>query len=211
MNHMLVRNTSAVALILVQSLAYADDLLATGIINESFSGSLNSIGGPAFLVGGQLHLPTGSTLSRVEFSLASFSSNPTLPLPQSLTFSMLYTYPSSAWIDSAGIAFSNIAGVQIGDTVSINPFSVPFNLSNPFLGLFDVYGQRLPVLQGGASWGFGGINATAQAQLSIKAFGTAAPVPEPNAYALMMAGIGLLGWVARRRKAQDCLPGTSTS
>lgn len=31
---------------------------------------------------------------------------------------------------------------------------------------------------------------------------TAAPVPEPETYALMLAGLGLVGMVARRRKAQ---------
>ncbi|MDP2811103.1 MAG: FxDxF family PEP-CTERM protein [Rhodocyclaceae bacterium] len=32
------------------------------------------------------------------------------------------------------------------------------------------------------------------------AHGTA-PVPEPETYALMLAGLGLVGWAARRRKA----------
>lgn len=31
---------------------------------------------------------------------------------------------------------------------------------------------------------------------------TAAPIPEPETYAMMLAGLGMLGYIARRRKAQ---------
>jgi PEP-CTERM motif len=30
-----------------------------------------------------------------------------------------------------------------------------------------------------------------------------APVPEPETYALMLAGLGMVAWVARRRRPQD--------
>jgi hypothetical protein len=29
---------------------------------------------------------------------------------------------------------------------------------------------------------------------------TAAPVPEPESYAMLLAGLGLVGWAARRRE-----------
>jgi len=29
------------------------------------------------------------------------------------------------------------------------------------------------------------------------------PVPEPTSYAMLLAGLGLMGWVARRRKAYN--------
>lgn len=31
--------------------------------------------------------------------------------------------------------------------------------------------------------------------------GSVAPIPEPEAYAMLLAGLGLIGWVARRRKS----------
>ena len=33
--------------------------------------------------------------------------------------------------------------------------------------------------------------------------GTVTPVPEPETYALMLAGIGVLGFLARRRKGEQ--------
>jgi hypothetical protein len=33
--------------------------------------------------------------------------------------------------------------------------------------------------------------------------GSVAPVPEPGTYALMAAGVGVVGGVARRRRAQE--------
>jgi hypothetical protein len=32
--------------------------------------------------------------------------------------------------------------------------------------------------------------------------GQLAPIPEPETYALMLAGLGVVGWSARRRRAQ---------
>jgi hypothetical protein len=35
------------------------------------------------------------------------------------------------------------------------------------------------------------------------AFITLTPVPEPQTYAMLLAGLGLVGWIARRRKGQE--------
>nr|WP_198320920.1 PEP-CTERM sorting domain-containing protein [Azohydromonas aeria] len=37
----------------------------------------------------------------------------------------------------------------------------------------------------------------------VVAFSAVPGVPEPSTYALMLAGVGLVGWVARRRSARQ--------
>lgn len=39
--------------------------------------------------------------------------------------------------------------------------------------------------------------------LRVSLNGVTAPVPEPETYAVMLAGLGTLGWVARRRRARS--------
>jgi PEP-CTERM motif len=51
-----------------------------------------------------------------------------------------------------------------------------------------------------ANWTISGDGAFASEVPNTTAF-VATPVPEPQTYALMLGGLGLIGWMARRRKA----------
>lgn len=49
-------------------------------------------------------------------------------------------------------------------------------------------------------WGDPMSSATGSYELTLTAQGNLAPVPEPETYAMMLAGLGLLGLAARRRR-----------
>ena len=199
MRAMVWRAVLCVGAIAACSAVRADQILASAHMTQSLSGSLNSIAGSSTLVGGQIHLPVGSTLTRVEFELLSFSSNPSLVMPQSIGINFRYVYPNTSITDDAGVAFSNLQGIQLGSIISIDPFAVPHNFSNPLLGLFDSFGQNLPILQASASWSFGGVDASAQSEIGVRAYGTPDPnlVAEPSTIALAL--IALVG-VGRCRR-----------
>jgi hypothetical protein len=68
---------------------------------------------------------------------------------------------------------------------------------NPFYGMaFTAFTNSVstvePFGEGGAGSGFNINNGGGNVNF-------AAPIPEPQTYALMMAGLGVIGWVARRR------------
>lgn len=52
------------------------------------------------------------------------------------------------------------------------------------------------------TWNFFALSGTGRHEFTFSAGGTALPVPEPEIYAMMGVGLGLLGWVGRRRKQQ---------
>ena len=84
------------------SSAFSDVILTTGRILESLSGSLNTISGVGILRDGQLDLPSGAILTRLEFELIAFDSIPDVGMPQSLTVSFLYRQPFPPFLDAAG-------------------------------------------------------------------------------------------------------------
>jgi probable HAF family extracellular repeat protein len=61
-------------------------------------------------------------------------------------------------------------------------------------GLSGSFGDvNLPTLDGGLLWNVANLYTTGE-------IGIAGPIPEPESYALLLAGLGLLGFAARRRK-----------
>jgi hypothetical protein len=49
---------------------------------------------------------------------------------------------------------------------------------------------------------FSSISSQPQNKLEVSLVAVPVPVPEPETYAMMLAGLGALGWLARRRRTQ---------
>lgn len=115
--------------------------------------------------------------------------------------SYTYNFYSNNAVVGGGSTFETTCCIHMGPTVSVG-----------FNGTFDKYswtgtllsddgngniasdiGYNSPALPNyGGQWSYGETSAQF----------VAAPVPEPETYALMLAGLGLVGFMARRRKAQ---------
>jgi hypothetical protein len=182
----------------------AESTLGTTRIDVALSGSLNTIAGVGTLSFGQITLPTGSTLQNLRITLTDLQITPQIQAPQSIGFGLLYRYPNSSIIDSAGAGFADLSGVQVGSSKIVSPFT-SYNFSNPFLGLFTNFGQAIPTISAGASWSFGGINAAGTATFEIDALGSLPPVPEPGTLALLCLGLLGVSYAAglRNRSRRD--------
>jgi hypothetical protein len=77
-------------------------------------------------------------------------------------------------------------GVQVGTSATLDPGATPAFLASGYAGLVD----RVLVSSAGPG----------SYTMDDFGFSVAAPVPEPETYALMLAGLGVLGAVACRRK-----------
>lgn len=54
-------------------------------------------------------------------------------------------------------------------------------------------------------YGYGGYDLNSNqafGDMAFRLYGDVTPIPEPEIYAMMGLGLGLLGWVGRRRKQQ---------
>jgi hypothetical protein len=87
--------------------------------------------------------------------------------------------------------FSNFQPIINGPT-TVGHFWLGNNMGNGNAGFFSYDGR-----QGGDGL------SSSHYVLAVRDGDVAAPIPEPETYAMMLAGLGLLGFVARRRKQQS--------
>lgn len=101
------------------------------------------------------------------------------PAPQALNFG-----PASLGVDFMSLAPELKQVFFIGDGMSadgvVQRFGIPDGATRLYLGTHD---------------GFGWFNNSGSITVDV----IQAPIPEPETYALMLAGLGLVGWSLRRR------------
>jgi hypothetical protein len=104
---------------------------------------------------------------------------------------------------------------QLG--ISITSFSIHDAASNALIGPagYEVSASDSSVAQAGSGyWYFSNVGVTANTAYYLEVAGSRAagdttygftvnltPVPEPETYALLLAGLGVVGWVRRRKSA----------
>jgi PEP-CTERM motif len=91
------------------------------------------------------------------------------------------------------IAVGRVAGTIAG--VDLDKFGFGKSDDFSFVRLTDVYDDSY------AAGGGGSAGADLDAVGAISSAPITAAVPEPGTYALMLAGLGVIGWTAKRRKA----------
>jgi hypothetical protein len=150
----------------------------------------------------------------------SFSSSVQASILGSGTNSVTFALPDFTITANAGSTSINAAGnyqVDGGPVVAApagaltqvltgtSPFTVGYfaDSSSAALGNFSsftVSGASITLIASGSGpSSFASISAQPQNQFKVEFLAVA--VPEPDSVALMLAGLGVLGWVARRRRA----------
>src|SRR6185295_10983660 len=102
----------------------------------------------------------------------------------------------------------------------LNPLSWGFQLSDPTGGLFS--DSNLPLFIGpdalpeglfsrmfGVQFRSSDGQILGQAQGAVTSYTFTAPIPEPETYAMLLVGLGLLGWRIRPQRLQSLVLGTT--
>ncbi len=148
--------------------------------NNTFAyGSIGPISGPAFL-GVNDNALTG-------LSGETFLDHFTFTVIPSNNFTLTTSSLYQSGVTLTGAQLFGPGATLIGTTGS------PFFTASPTL-LPGAYDLQISGTLTAASALYG---------VSVNFNSTTAPIPEPETYAMMLAGLGLMGFVARRRKQKD--------
>jgi hypothetical protein len=205
-------------------------LVNNGLLRKSAGNgetSLAQIGlsnsGTIEVLAGSIRLPanfvnTGTLAGTASFAVAGTLQNSGRVAPGASPGTL--TIDGSFLQTAAGLLAMEIASLSVHDMLLING-SATLNGTlalHCFADCFLNVGESIPILDatGTVSGNFTTVTMTGFARgklepsdpingrIFLNVIEATAPVPEPETYALMLAGLGLVAWAARRRRSPRC-------
>lgn len=186
------------------STARADNLVVNGSFENGLTGWLNAgeavpytdygatdgIWALAFAHGNN----AGSVLSQEIDTIAGTR--------YSVSFDWKSTHPAASSVQSLSFFAEDSAKVKLTKLSAFGSYGGPFNAKSPFLHFsttFVANSSKTNIVFSDSS----ASSYQADQVLDRITVSTVAAVPEPETYAMLLAGLGLMGVVARRRQAQQ--------
>lgn len=175
----------------------SDPASAGAVANSTISALVRANGSRVFSASGQLVSRNGAietnALTRGIATNDSFQSDPVSSLAGTFSFDVPIVFNSPFQLMAEMTAFTTALTSFAGDQASAHS---SFGSSGYWGGLSSVHLADGTVLSGYSVSSLSGFDWTS----AYGAPPVAAPIPEPETYAMLLAGLGLLGFVTHRRR-----------
>jgi hypothetical protein len=182
------------------SVGYTSALAALPV-NLVFTNGANTTAVSVAAVGdiGQMPLPFNLSVSGIGTNLTFHWADPVIPSGLTLERGQIEIFDVEDFNASGN---ANVLFQSFLSSPSDTSFAVPGSFSSGLLvGHHYAFGIRLEDLRSGVDPSLGGPARLSSSQAYLDFTPTAA-VPEPETYAMLLAGLGLMGLVVRRKRKQ---------